>query len=479
VPTGEIGTPHPLLLQAAASDAGWVAMCQARADTDGDGSVTVAVGRHGDTSGDALQTYFVQGSGPGVPIDALVAVDPTGRYVVVSRGRDLVLLDTARNKEQVLAGGLTVDDPNPLGSHRAASFDGAGRRLAYFRLRGGKEQVVVHDLADGNEQVVTPVPGALWRAQLDPGGEVLWLWVLDRDTDGDGVIGQPQAKTTLAKRGCRGPVSVFGRYGWRGDKPTQWTARRDDGWTAREDATAIGAMGSAIVRRRPDGALVRESGGAEREIVAASCGGRVVHADAASDTLHVVCAARGKPDSSSFVRAPLERYQGGTRKALDVETQIKTHDSDEFHRADPLLTIYGADENTHRVLNVATGTIGKIPLGAPDATSGDSVLLRPYPYKTGHFFIDLRTGAREAVPAKLGYWGREREGDLLAIGAEDGGGIVIDLASRRILGRVPGTPLALARSGHVLLSPTDTGARPALNNIPRGPLKWVAPSGDR
>src|SRR5687767_9734010 len=51
---GEIGTRHPLLLQALAADGRWCIICQARTDTNHDGEISASIGRHGDTVGDIL-----------------------------------------------------------------------------------------------------------------------------------------------------------------------------------------------------------------------------------------------------------------------------------------------------------------------------------------------------------------------------------------------------------------------------------------
>ena len=92
-PRFEIGTAHPTQLLAAASDASWAALCQARADTDGDGQVAQRTGPAGALTGDRAQPYFIAGSGAGAAIDELLAVAPGGRFAAVRRGRRLILID--------------------------------------------------------------------------------------------------------------------------------------------------------------------------------------------------------------------------------------------------------------------------------------------------------------------------------------------------------------------------------------------------
>src|ERR1700742_2919510 len=73
----EIGTAHPVGIIAASADGRWVAICETRRGAGSSAS------------------YLVRGAGQGDAIDALVAVSPDDRWLVVLRERRFVLIDDA------------------------------------------------------------------------------------------------------------------------------------------------------------------------------------------------------------------------------------------------------------------------------------------------------------------------------------------------------------------------------------------------
>jgi hypothetical protein len=441
-PKGLVGTAHPVLVQAAAADGSWVIACQARRDTNKDGSIGVNVGYHGDIYGDDMVAYFIRGKGEGVPIDAFVAADPTGRYAVIARGKALFLVDD--KGETALSDADASDDANPLSSHRAASFDRAGRRLLYFK--GGK--VVVRDLASGREMRIDPGPGLVWRAWLEPSGKHVWLRIVVRDSDGDGKLSVPEANTTLGARHCRGPVSVYGVYGWHGDQPVTKLAAVHDGATAREVAAPVGLLNDAIVRQKGD-ALVVEERGRDRELAPAACHAEVV--GIVDDRLYYLCNTGGQK------RAKLHLYQKGKSKELAVELEPR---GEAVWDTDQLVWAEGG-----RVLNLATGVIASLARANVYAVEGNAVL-------TASGIVDLAKGRTAGVPVKLAeYPAVEQRKELVAIELKDGNTAVVNLFSRALLGTVKGKPLAIADSGHVLVS-TFTGTETRIGN---GPLEWRAP----
>src|SRR5262245_21794783 len=52
-----IGTAHPVMVDEIADDGSWMVLCQARHDTDGDGTISVGFGMHGAAYGDRLDPY--------------------------------------------------------------------------------------------------------------------------------------------------------------------------------------------------------------------------------------------------------------------------------------------------------------------------------------------------------------------------------------------------------------------------------------
>jgi hypothetical protein len=459
-PGGAIGTAHPFTAVTASATASWVSFCQARKDTDGDGRIEVSFGHHGDPLGDDVAPYLVIGDGEGQAIDAFVGADAGGRWVAVVRERKLVLVDSWSRKESVLAGADASDDPNPLGPHRAASFDGAGRRVAY--LRGGKLRV--RELQSGNEQLLDPGSGLVWRFWIDEDGERVWLQMVTRDTDGDGKLALPQAQTSLSARHCRGPWASYGVYGWKGDEPVVRMVAVQKGAVARDVEGALGTLAGKVVRRRADKAIVAEGDGGEVVVAPASCDAEVIHT--AKGRLYYVCRATAKRNGNGFDEGPLMVHEGGASRPTGID--VETDGSDEWRARDDLL--YGG-----RTLNAATGTIGTLPSGPPHAVAGDHVLYTP----EGHARVeDLASGSGTSLGIDLRGYDDEHQGVLTAMPLRAGSRTaVIDVAAIGVVGIVDGAPpLALANDGHVLVSEAAEADRESMGRPAQvGPLRWRAP----
>ena len=76
-----LGTPHPTVLLGAAGDGSWLAICQAREDTDHDGHIEVGFGVHGESLGDRLVPYLLLRPGPGREITRFLRSDRSGRWL--------------------------------------------------------------------------------------------------------------------------------------------------------------------------------------------------------------------------------------------------------------------------------------------------------------------------------------------------------------------------------------------------------------
>ena len=156
VPPGvsTIGTAHPTFLIEAAPDGSWVAICQARVDTNHDGKIEV--GSHGGVRGDRSAPYLVLGSGPGTPIDRFLGYDPSGRWIAYAREHRRWLLDTKTGAEVALdprapepdAGARNPFAPTPMPGPR---FDALGVNLLYLTGDVTNPRVVLRRLSDGQE----------------------------------------------------------------------------------------------------------------------------------------------------------------------------------------------------------------------------------------------------------------------------------------------------------------------------------------
>ncbi len=218
IPSGAVaGTAHPLVVEAVARNGSWIAICQARADSDRDGKIEINVGMHGDVWGDTLTPFIVRHDGEGEAIELVVDYQ-RDRWLVALRQGKLAIFDARSGLWDELARADLRDDGVPLGPHRAASVAGAGERMVYFK---DDQTMIVRELATGTEKAVS-VPGAkLWRVEVEPLGHWALVLAIRKDTDGDGKLAWPSVQTSLSARGCRGPIMSYSTGGWDGDKPDE------------------------------------------------------------------------------------------------------------------------------------------------------------------------------------------------------------------------------------------------------------------
>jgi hypothetical protein len=279
----EIGTAHPMIFQGVAPDGSWVYVCQAREDTTGDGKVQVHYGHHGDTYGDDIRPYLVIGGGSGYAFDDILDSDPTGRYVAVREGPCLGLVDTKARTITNLPNADVREADAVFGPPRVVSFDGLGKLLY---LKGGVPQnrLVMRLLATGEEQVLDPGPGNLWRASLDSDG----AWITVDMVDGPEW---PATATSLAHRICRGAPMSFGVYGRRGMDRVSRRLLPVTGGASRSMASLLRPHGVNLLIRDGAGALVEvdAKGEAQHTIVPASCRGSLLHADPGRGLVLVSC----------------------------------------------------------------------------------------------------------------------------------------------------------------------------------------------
>jgi hypothetical protein len=215
-PTGAtIGTKHPIVVEAVARDGAWAVICQARADTDGDGSIAVHTGYHGDTFGDDFAPYVVLGTVDGERIESLLGFTRDGKWLIAMRGGQVSVLEAATAKWTALPKADVRDDGVPLGPHRAASVAFEGDRMTYFR---DDDTIVIRELATGREREIDVPKVKLWRVELEPLGHWAKVYVIEKDTDKDGKLTWPSIHTSLSDRDCRGPIMSYSTGGWHGDK---------------------------------------------------------------------------------------------------------------------------------------------------------------------------------------------------------------------------------------------------------------------
>ncbi|QRK10594.1 hypothetical protein JQX13_11190 [Archangium violaceum] len=457
---GPIGTPHPIVLQTAARDGRWVLACQAREDTNGDGKLEVRYGQHGGTRGDALVPYLFLDPGEGEQLDDFLTADPTDRYLVVVRGGSLRLLDTYTHADTELAAPGTFPESKAPLSALPVSFSRDGKHLLLVTLTGldKKASAVLINLADGSRQEVRHGPGVLGEASLAPEGRWAMFGVLTEDTNGDGQLTWPIVKTTLAPRGCRGPILSYGQYGYTGDKPSFALTRVSGGPLVPADDMLL-PVGDLGLRRGEQGELfVEDASGQRTEWVPASCGAQIVHVDLEHQQLLVTCTAQGNALElhGARVHQPL---------GLSVEPPRRRNKlSSEPTRLYPVTPMPPARNQS--IVDLETRTVHPVPMpGEVNYTDGTRALVVQASEADSTrrlWFMDVATGETRELGPVEGY-GITTAGNLVYIQ-----GALVDLSTGQLLGKVEDNIDILDTQGRTLRT-GSLGGREA----PIGPLQWT------
>lgn len=433
------------------------------------------MGLHGDTWGDKLSPYLIRSEGgPGERLDALVATEPTGRYIAaIQRGKLWIIdVETDHRTDLSALGASIVDDGDPLRAHRVASFDASGKHVVYLGRRGSKDVAIVRELDTGNEVAIDPGEGLLWRAELE--GPWVIVEVIAEDTDKNGRLEFPVAATSLSGRNCRAPIvsySVRGRA--RGDEPETRYVRISGGTPRKLDASVVAFMGEGVVLREASGALLKEApDGSRSELAPASCGGRILGIDEGRGAALVACHGQGAPlraqteskPGAATRESPVELLAEGKR--IPLALSWKTGDKP----VDPVMAIAPSSRlllwSRQRVIDLEKATSFELSEKEEALmTSGAHLLLR-----SGQNAVirDVDSGKEErfAVPEEP-IFGTRRRGSWVLYR-----GIVLNMSTGERLGRAEGTPLGLRNDGMLLYDP---GQLRDPHAIPRGPLWWAPP----
>lgn len=448
----------PLLVEQAASDASWVALCQARKDSNGDGALAASVGPRGDLSGDAL-TRFVVTPGEELAIDDFLLADASGRYAVFVQQGALVLWDSAsRTRSDLSALGADARlSAESFAAVRTLSFDAESRRLLYVRLgKPGNEQatrLILRNLADGNELELDPGPVPIWRAQFDRGGAFIVLQVMSEDTNKNGKLGFP-APLLTAPRSCSGAPGRYQVFVDRGDKP-KLELLPVTGGAPIQNPDLVMPLGDGWLLRDETGALLDERAGKRRVLAPASCKGRIVHADPRRDLYIVGC-----PQKKTG-RMSLELVSRGERKPLGIDLASLELDR-EATDSPRLVPLYPGTESA--LFDADRRQL--IPLQPGDvvlATREQRALVRR---GKSLLFYDAETRTEQATSASL-----ERFPDVLVTPPfVYVSPVVVNLETASVVGSLEQRPLALASDGRLLVAETPSNG----SALASGPLRWVS-----
>ncbi|MET0794297.1 MAG: hypothetical protein ABW061_22435 [Polyangiaceae bacterium] len=446
----------PLLLEAAASDGRWVAVCQARKDSDGDGKRSVSFGARGEARGDALTRFLIAPSAE-IVIDGLLSSSGNGRYALVLQRGALVLWDS-QSRQALNLSALGADarlSAESFSELRTAAFDANSERLLYVRTGSEGRRVIVRSLLDGSERELDPGSGPIWRARFAPSGTFAVLEMMTQDSNKNGRADFP-APVLNAPRACAASPGHFHAFVDRGDRP-ELVLLPLDGSAALHEPDLVMPVADALLLRDSTSALWLERAGKKRLLEPADCKGRIVHADALRELFIIGCAQKKKTG-----RVSLELVTRTERKPLGLELASVELDR-ELSDSPRLLALYpGSDtvlfDADHRDLH---------PLQPGDvviATRAGRALVRRG--KTPLIY-DADTHAEQPLPFTL-----DKYPDVLVnLPFAFVSPVLINLDVAQVVGTSQARPLALSNGGQLLLTEGET----APSGLVSGGLRWFTP----
>lgn len=438
VSQGDIGVAGAAELLATSATGAWVALCQ----------------------GAPRSPSLVLGSGSGEPIDDVLAQDPNGRYLVVRTTSGSALLIDAVAGGRVDLTALAADvrrTRTDYAAHRSLSFSADGQLLAYLRREGLASQVVVRQLASGSERKFPSGAGEVFRLRLSADARYVTLEALRDDTTQNGKFDWPLPEEAPGKGACSGSdlpkFRSFAHLG-RGDAPTRAVLELASG-KLRDVPGLVTPLGAPLLVRENDASLRLDHDGKRVPLVPASCGGRVLFADAERGLALVSCALPKKPGKRSV-------WLFGAGYAKDLQSELYETSTDrEAVSGVRLVPIYPGSETA--LVDLERRELLPLAIGSRVlAVSGDLALV----WRGSEL---LRYDARLKSETRVAQ-GVLKNPDLLQAGPAtvllspfvvvDGFTTALKSPSER--------PLALSVTGHVL-----TGTPGANSDAIQGPLRWL------
>lgn len=455
-----IGTSHPISLVAAAPNRRWAVICQARKNTDGEPGIDVVSGRHGGAYGDAMKLYLVVGQGAGTPIDEYLDHDPSGRFVVLRRGKRHLLWDAETGERTHLPIARTMLKEGGL-SPSAARFAPQGGYLIYRRRKGRSDVAVVRELDGGAEHVVDHGPGRLWDFGFGRHSDWLHLRVIARDADGDGRLGPPTRYTNHAPGLC-GHATSYSHFQREAD-PIEERIVPLAGGTRHVLDKRTRTLGPHLLRWDEGWRWLETADGQRTPLVPGGCEALEVLASPPYPRVLAVCQIDGGPEQLTYFApgaAPRVHPQPPPeRRNLSVtDGRLRYVDKGQW-------------------MDIVTGRPVKVDARRPTHEYGPIVVvLRDHSL----LLENLDTG--EVTPLHKPYYADY----VTAVAKHDlliAAGLLIDRRAGKLLGDAPYARVTAVSSDGYLLMPDPGNERQSLEHMATrfaiGPLRWHRPKPDK
>lgn len=449
----------PVALEAAASNAAWGVYCQARGDTDGDGTIAVRVGPQGELAGDELSSFLAVAGAEERAIDELLAYDESGRWLAIDIEGRVELVDTVTGSVVELRDADRARDASWFAPHRALSFDAQGRQLLYAVPRQGHAVARLRKLNDGSEREIVLGAGALWRTELSHDGAWALFRVLVDDATGNGRLDWPVPRRTRNRWRCRGPVPRYPAWIGIGDRPS-WVVAGTSKLKPAPEPEFVMPFGTGLILRDTKGALLLERRGRRAALVPADCGAQVLHADPTRDLVLVAC---GGDETPPAFQQPVVLVGPGLYRPLGFD--IGPAGGDTWPALTPRLVALYPGRDTVLVDLERRSVEPLRPNDVVIATAGPKALIR----RGSTLLVHDVDGAPESTLAtNAEVAGEHRVTGTFAYAAP----YVVDVAVARLAGKVHGALLALGADGRALVAARDATE----GELARGPLTWAAPA---
>jgi hypothetical protein len=474
-PSPAFGAATELVLEAAAADGSWVAFCQAHTDTNGDGSAGLALDARGRLTGDTPSLVLARGPHVLRQIDALLAVDPTGRFIVVREQGKTWLEDTSGSERKDLdALGADVrsdvlthfahSPSHPVhlhSAHRSLAFDEAGSRLAFVRKRDASGTVVVFELATARESTIELGAVDIWRIEWAPANRWLVAHVIREDSNGNGRLDWPVLEAQKDERPCgaRTPTPSYEAWHERGDKPTFVLIDTLE-LKAYPVSGFVAPLGEGFIVREGGALLYERTDGRRRSLMNAKCGGRPYHVDQERGLMLALCVA-----PAPYARTPVVLVSQAEQLEL-APTLIPAGPDRWRSRSQRLVPVYPGRDAALVDMDRRTVTA----LRSEDhviTTQGARALIRR---QRSLLILDMDSGTETSLSGAV-----ERVFDVLVQGnAAFVTPLIVDVARGQVVGKSEQRPLALAADGSVLVAERDASD----GELAMGPLRWRKPQLD-
>ncbi len=444
--TGDIGAAAPTLPLGIGPDGSWVALCQARTDTDGVPGLSVRTGYHGDLSGDRMVPYFVRGGGLGIGIDRFVASSRGGKYVAFIRANQLVLFESSGGTTSVLPN-ADLRGARALGGPAALSFSFDGTRAVYFRPTREGASVVIRELATSKEREVVLPRGIPLGVDFDNTGPWARLDVVTEDSDHDGALKLPEVKADLpVASACAGPAVSYSTFGFQGDRPTQMWLRIDTGEVV-ESPSLVRPVNEGLLMRAEDDTILFGT----ETIIPASCHAMVKAVF--PDPLRVIALCKG--DQREL---PVELFGPG----FHLETKATLNPS--FERPVELMDTPLYCSAYNGCIDVRDGKLTDLHGATYRGRHDNAMYLEIEGDKGGFAFLDNTRGTYRAFAGK----GLQVLGEHQLVADNQ----LVEIETGKVLGKFADAPMFLDAQGRGLVSAPIAPESP----IPNGPLRWVSAS---